>query len=162
MRRAGVTLLALAIFVSGPLAAGRLLDQIDAIFKFENPAITDFFEDYARSSGVKTVRHYRADEMPKTKIHPLQLNCGAGLRGEVLIDTTRKTCVTMMYLAHETTHIYQNKRGCRGHGPKFYAALTRIAKKFESRFPGVKWDGRTPSAAVAKQAQEYQTPETCN
>lgn len=58
-------------------------------------------------------------------------------------------------LAHEISHSWAFRHGCYNHGERWLAYHLDIAKRFEARFPGVRWSGKSPTDNVTAKGARY-------
>ena len=117
-----------------------------------DPTVAAFFAEEATRAGVARVEvvHlgpggvYGSTSMTSATRAPL-----------VRINVDRPGGNSPTNLAHEISHSWAFRNGCYNHGARWLGYHLEIATRFEARFPGVKWSGKSPTDNVLAKGLRY-------
>ncbi len=147
-----VCFLALGACDSGAPVTQRpaLLEPLSQIMP--NPDMSAFFAEEAARAGVARIEVVHLG--PGGVYGDTMMN--SGTRAPVVrINVDRPGGSSPTNLAHEISHAWAFRNGCYNHGERWLAYHLEIAKRFEARFPGVKWSGKSPTENVMVKGLRY-------
>lgn len=155
-------LMALVILVSpafGATKTERLTEQI-SVFQ-SDPAIVQFLVEEAVRARVRSIKPMR----PVGKYPDGRPKYGAYGRTtsskQIYLHPTRPGGRSVVNITHEIAHAAAFGGRCGGHNKRWLKNYLEIAKRFETRFPAVRWSGVKPTQRVLRNVERYGIGTKC-